>query len=105
MSTANSIQLPPNPNRNRTRRTPGNVSRLGSGLRYGWRQTRRLFHVLVGVTFLVFAAIGTSLSFSEWQAYVRNPSNGMWRFGTIAGFSLLLVIFGLYSFLKARSVR
>lgn len=78
---------------------------LGQLFRYGWRQTRRLFHALVGLTFLVFAAIGASLSYSEWQAYAQNPSNGIWRFATIAGFSLLLVVFGLYSFLKARSVR
>jgi len=81
------------------------MSGLGSLLRYGWRQTRRFFHVLVGLAFFVFAGIGASLAFSEWQAYAHNPANGVWRFGTIAGFSLLLVIFGLYSFLKARSVR
>ena len=105
MNSVSSIQLPPNGSRNRTRRTTGNTSRLASGLRYGWRQTRRLFHALVGLTFLVFAAIGASLSYSEWRTYAQNPSSGMWRFGTIAGFSLLLVIFGLYSFLRARSVR
>jgi len=74
-------------------------------LRYGWRQTRRLFHVLVGLAFLILAGIGATLSYSEWQAYGHDPANGMWRFGTIAGFSLLLVVFGVYSFLKARSVR
>jgi hypothetical protein len=78
---------------------------LGAMFRYGWRQTRRLFPVLVGLTFLIFAAVGGSLAFSEWRVYAQNPSNGMWRLGTIAGFSLLLVIFGLFSFLKARSVR
>jgi hypothetical protein len=31
--------------------------------------------------------------------------NGMWRFEVVAAFTLLLLIFGLYSFLKARSVR
>jgi hypothetical protein len=81
------------------------MSRLGHGLRYGWRQTRRLFHGLVGLTFLIFAAIGASLTFSEWQAYAQHPSSGIWRFATMAGFTLLLLIFGLYSFLKARSVR
>ena len=81
------------------------MSRLSTGLRYGWRQTRRLFHLLVGVAFLIFAALGASLTFSEWQAYVQTPANGLWRFGTIAGFTLLLLIFGLYSFAKARSVR
>lgn len=103
MSAANSIPLPPNGSRNR--KTTDNTGRLVSALRYGWRQTRRLFHMLVGLTFLLFACIGASLSYSEWRAYAQNPSNGVWRFGTIAGFSLLLVIFGLYSFLKARSVR
>lgn len=83
----------------------GYIDGLCSGLRFGWRQTRRFFHVLVGLTFLIFAAIGASLTYSEWQAYVQNPSSGMWRLATIAGFTLLLVIFGLYSFLKARSVR
>ena len=102
MSTANSIQLPPNRTRRRPQR-PGN--RLAAGLRYGWRQTRRIFHLFVGLTFLVFAALGTSLSFSEWQAHVQTPSNGIWRFATIAGFTLLLLILGLYSFVKARSVR
>ena len=103
MSTANSIQLPPS--RNRARRPSNNTSRLLSGLRYGWRQARRLFHLLVGLAFLVFAAIGVSLTFSEWQAYAQTPTNGIWHFATIAGFTLLLLIFGLYSFVKARSVR
>ena len=81
------------------------MSGLGTLLRSGWRHTRRLFHMLVGLTFLVFAGIGASLTYSEWHAYAQNPSSGMWRLGAIAGFSLLLVMFGLYSFLKARSVR
>lgn len=103
MSTVNSIQLPPNRTRNRAQ--IGNTNRLASGLRYGWRQARRLFHLLIGVAFLLFAAMGASLSFSEWRAYVQNPSNGVWRFATVGAFTLLLLIFGLYSFLKARSVR
>jgi hypothetical protein len=104
MGAANSIQIPPGRSR-RPQNSNANMSWLGRGFRYGWRQTRRLFHVLVGLAFLILAGIGASLAFSEWQAYAQNPSNGMWRFGAIAGFSLLLVIFGLYSFLKARSVR
>jgi len=71
----------------------------------GWRLARRLFHVLVGTTFLFFAAAGATLSLSEWRAYTEAPSNGPWRFGMLASFTLLLLIFGLYSFVKARSVR
>jgi len=103
VGTANSIQLPPKRRGRRPRQE--NIGRLVSGLRSGWRQTRRLFHLLVGLAFLVFAALGASLTFSEWQTYTRTPSNGIWRFATIAGFTLLLLIFGLYSFVKARSVR
>lgn len=102
MSAGKSIEAPS------SRRPPTSrayLTGLGALFRYGWRQARRLFHVLVGLTFLVFAGIGASLAYSEWQAYAHNPANGVWRFATIAGFSLLLVIFGLYSFLKARSVQ
>lgn len=82
-------------------RPPG----LGERLGYGWRQARRIFHVLIGLTFLFFAAAGASLAYSEWQAYAREPSAGIWRFATIASFSVLLVIFGVYSIAKVRSVR
>jgi hypothetical protein len=104
VNSVSSIQLPPNRGRNRPPRG-GNIGRLSAGLRSRWRQTRRLFHLLIGLAFLLFAAMGASLTFSEWQAYVQTPANGLWRFCTIAGFTLLLLIFGLYSFVKARSVR
>jgi hypothetical protein len=78
---------------------------LGRRLSQGWRHTRRLFHVLVGIVFLLLAAAGATQSFAEWQAYTERPTNGMWRFELVGGFTVLLLIFGLYSFLKARSVR
>jgi hypothetical protein len=78
---------------------------LGRRFSHGWRFTRRLFHLAVGVAFLLLAAAGATQSFAEWQAYTARPMNGMWRFDVVAGFSVLLLIFGLYSFLKARSVR
>jgi hypothetical protein len=79
--------------------------RLSGQVARGWRQTRRVFHVLVGLAFFALAAAGATLSFAEWRAHVESPANGIWRFGLLAGFTLFLVIFGLYSFLKARSVR
>ncbi len=75
------------------------------GLSYGWRQARRIFHVLIGITFLFFAAAGATLSYSEWQTYAQAPANGIWRFAVLSGFTVLLVIFGVYSIAKARSVR
>lgn len=61
--------------------------------------------MLVGLAFLLLAVAGASVSFSEWQYYSKAPSVGLARFSTVAGFTILLIIFSLYSFLKARSVR
>ncbi len=69
------------------------------------RQAERMFHVLVGLVFLVLAFAGVTVSITEWQYYQRFPSQGLLRFGLLASFTMLLFIFCLYSFLKARSVR
>jgi hypothetical protein len=104
VSSANPIRIPPELQRTRAalrsvqRALPGRFITL-------WRLARQIFHVLVGITFFVFAVAGAILSMREWRAYAQAPSAGVWRFATISGFTLLLVIFGLYSLLKARSVR
>jgi len=61
--------------------------------------------MLVGLAFLLLAAAGATVCFSEWRFYHREPSAGLVRFGMVAGFTVILIIFGLYSFVKARSVR
>jgi hypothetical protein len=61
--------------------------------------------MLVGLVFLVLAAAGTTVSLSEWRYYLQSPSVGLFRFVLVASFTVLLVIFCLYSFLKARSIR
>ena len=66
---------------------------------------QRLFHLLVGLAFLFLAFAGASVSFSEWRYYEVTPSVGLVRFGLLAGFTVLLLIFCLYSLAKARSVR
>jgi hypothetical protein len=66
---------------------------------------QRLFHVLVGLAFFLLAAAGVVVCFSEWRFHHREPSIGLVRFGMVAGFTVVLIIFGLYSFVKARSVR
>lgn len=99
-----SMQAPPqSPRRERDPR-PG-LRVVGQHLSYGWRQARRIFHVLVGITFFFFAAAGATLSYSEWQAYSREPANGIWRFAMLSSFTLLLLVFGVHSIAKARSVR
>ncbi len=61
--------------------------------------------MLEGFAFLLLALAGAAVSYSEWQHYRQAPEIGVARFGLLAGFTVLLIIFGLYSFAKARSVR
>lgn len=68
-------------------------------------RARQLFHLLIAVLFLFLTLAGLSVSLKLWQDYQRVPSQGVWGFGMVASFTVLLLIFCLYSFLKARSVR
>ena len=61
--------------------------------------------MLVGLAFLMLAVAGASVSFWEWQYYLKSPSVGLVRFVLFASFTVLLIIFCLYSFAKARSIR
>ena len=70
-----------------------------------FRQTRRLFHTLVGLAFLFLALGGVHVSLTEWQFYRKAPAVGLFRFGLLASFTVLLIVFCLYSFAKARNVR
>jgi hypothetical protein len=81
------------------------LSKLADILAYLFRQGRRLLDALIGLTFLVLAAAGGMLSYQEWRAYQRTPAEGAVKFWVVAAFTLLLLILGLYSFAKARSVR
>lgn len=81
------------------------MSRLTSLLAGWFRQTQRLFHMLVGVAFLVLAIAGAGVCLSEWSDYRKAPEVGLFTVGLIGAFTVLLVVFGLYSFLKARSIR
>jgi hypothetical protein len=70
-----------------------------------FRQAQRTFHMLVGLVFLGLALAGGAVTAGEWQYYRQAPSAGLTRFGLLAAFTVFLIILGLYSFLKARSVR
>jgi len=69
------------------------------------RQAQRLFHLLISAAFLFLATAGGVLSFSEWKLYRENRELGLAHFGFVFGFTVLLVILSLYTFVKARSVR
>ncbi|HEV2493278.1 MAG TPA: hypothetical protein VG204_09430 [Terriglobia bacterium] len=70
-----------------------------------FRHTKRTFHTLIAVAFLGLSGLGVGVSFSEWRNYQRAPSLGLAEFTLVASFTVLLIIFCLYSFAKARSVR
>ena len=81
------------------------MSKLGYLFSRCFRNAQRVFHMLVGLAFLALAVAGISVSFSEWQYYLRSPSAGFVRVILFASFTVLLIIFCLYSFVKARSIR
>jgi len=81
------------------------LSKLGNLISRCLRNAQRLFHMLVGLAFLVLAMAGAAVSVSEWQDYLRSPSVGLVRAILFASLTVLLIIFCLYSFLKARSIR
>ena len=84
----------------------GKISELSAGLMVRWfRNAQRALHLFVGLAFLVLAGAGSLLSFSEWQRYRHDTTVGLTQFGMLSGFTVLLTILSLYSFLKARSVR
>ena len=81
------------------------MSRLEYLFKLLFRNAQRLFHLLVGLTFLILAAAGATVTFSEWQVYLKSPSVGLVSFVLYASFTVFLVILCLYSFVKARNIR
>jgi len=74
------------------------LSKLGYLLTQFFRNAQRLFHMLVGLAFLGLAAAGATVSLSERE---RDHTVSL----VVASFTVVLIIFGLYSFAKARSIR
>lgn len=87
------------------RRSGETLRRLGKLLWQWLRHAQQLFHFLIGLTFLFLALGGVSVSILEWRYYQQSPAGGVLRLTLVASFTVLLIVFGLYSFLKARSVR
>jgi hypothetical protein len=81
------------------------MAQLGNLLSRWLRHMERTFHLVVGFAFLFLAVAGALVSVAEWQTYRQAPSAGLFRVGLFLSFTVLLTIFCLYSFLKARSVR
>lgn len=81
------------------------MSKLAGRVQKGWRQTQRIFHFLVGLAFMALAGVGISVSMEAWRIHLSNPSISLFRFYLFTAFTIVLIFFCLFSFLKARSVR
>ncbi|HUX11303.1 MAG TPA: hypothetical protein VMW51_11715 [Terriglobia bacterium] len=68
-------------------------------------RAQQIFHLLIGVLFLFLTMAGISVSMKLWQDYQLAPGQSVWGFSMVASFTVVLLIFCLYSFVKARSVR
>ena len=66
---------------------------------------KRVFNVVVGFAFLILSAASAIVTYEEWRIYQQAPADGPVKVWVVAGFTFLLIILGLYSFAKARSVR
>lgn len=71
----------------------------------GYRQARRLGHTLMAFTFFLMAAVGVFGSLEEWMSHRQAPAEDWLRLSVFCGFTVFLIIMGLLSLLKARSVR
>jgi TRAP-type C4-dicarboxylate transport system permease small subunit len=71
----------------------------------GTRLARRLGHTLIAFSFFAMAAVGVFVSLEEWMSHRPAPADDWIRLSVFGGFTLFLVIMGLLSLLKARSVR
>jgi cytochrome b subunit of formate dehydrogenase len=78
---------------------------MGERLSRLFRQVKRTFHTLIALVFIMLALAGAGVALNLWQDYRQTPSQGLWDFIVVAGFSVALFLFGLYAFAKARSVR
>jgi len=80
------------------------LSRLGNLLHYWFVNAKRLFHMLIALFFMVLTVMSASLTYSEWEGYRKTPQSGPILFTMFGGFTILLAILCLYSFVKARNV-
>ena len=78
---------------------------LSALLGYWMRQTKRLFHMLVALAFMVLTLVGVTMAHQLWTDYRKSPDQGLLSFDLVSGFTAFLFILCLYSFAKARSVR
>jgi hypothetical protein len=81
------------------------MSKLGDLGARGYRQARRVGHALIAFIFFIMAGVGVFVSLEEWMSHRQAPSEDWLRLSVFGGFTVFLIIMGLLSLLKARSIR
>ena len=64
---------------------------------------RRLWLEVTGTVFLVFALVAAAGTLREWRALQQGGS--LWRLGSTVIVLVMMLGFGVYSFLRARRLR
>ncbi len=72
----------------------------GGFLRTLLRIARQLFHETTGALFFVFAILGATAAWREWQ-----KGSAQWHVAVSIAFSLMMVAFAVGAFRSARRVR
>ncbi len=79
----------------------GALARAAGGfLRTLLRVARQLFHETIGALFFLFAIVGATAAWREWQ-----KGSAQWLVGLAIGFTLMMAAFAVASFRSARRVR
>jgi hypothetical protein len=61
--------------------------------------------MLIALAFMLLTLAGATLTYAEWQGYLKTPEEGLVHFTMFGGFTILLAILCLYSYVRARNVR
>ncbi len=73
---------------------------MGSFLRSLWRAARALFHEMSGAAFILFAIMGAISAWREWRGH-----SAEWLIALAIGFTVMMAVFAVSSFRRARRVR
>ncbi len=81
------------------------MGKIAERFQRGVRHTQRIFHLAIALIFLFLAVSGAAVAIEMWQEHRHQANSGVVGFTVMAAFAAVLMIFSLYSFAKARSVR
>jgi hypothetical protein len=84
------------------------MSPPSDGFFWNWVRTslkilHRLWLEVTGFIFSAFAVFGVASLLREWRMY--EDGGELWKVGAAAVFTLVMAMFGVYSFMKSRRIQ